>query len=103
MPAGPGTALRPGAATTGTSTTSTPATAATTTRTAAFIGHSIGADDEERFGFAVGDQVVHDQVGVSLVHPSGFVLTPAVLQIEHRVAGGLILVIARRGVDKCAA
>ena len=34
----------------------------------------------------LGDQIVHDQIGVALVGPGGFVLAPAMLQVQHRIA-----------------
>ena len=47
--------------------------------------------DDEWLGFSLGDQVVHDQAGVALAAPAGFIFAGAVLQVEHRItlAGSL--------------
>ena len=58
--------------------------------------------DDERPGFARGNQVVHDQVGLALIRPAGFVLSAAVLEIQHRIAGLRVVVVARRRVDETA-
>jgi hypothetical protein len=65
-----------------------------------FVGHAVGHHDEEGPDLALGDQVIHDQIGVALVTPGSFILTPAVLQVQHRIALHLILVVIGRGVDK---
>ena len=65
--------------------------------TEALVGHAVGHHDDERLDLARGDEVVHDQVRVALVPPGVLVLTPAVLQVQHRVLL-LVLVILRRGV-----
>ena len=67
------------------------------------VGHAVGHHDDEGLGLAFGDQVVHDQIGVALVAPGGFILAPAVLQVQHRIALGLVLVVVGRRVDKGAA
>ena len=64
----------------------------------AFVSHTIGADDDERFALAFGNQVVHDEVGTSLVHPCCLVLSPSVLQVEHREL--LLSVVCWRKIDK---
>ena len=64
------------------------------------VGHAVGHHDEEGLRLAFGDQVVHDQIGVALVAPGGFILAPAVLQVQHRIALGLVLVVVGRRVDK---
>ncbi len=51
-----------------------------------FVGHTIGHHDDEGFDLAFGDQVVHDQIGVTLVAPGGFILAPAMLQVQNRIA-----------------
>ena len=56
--------------------------------------------DDEGLGFALGDQVVHDQAGVALAAPAGFIFAPAVLQIEHRIALARVLVVAGRRVNE---
>ena len=63
---------------------------------------AIGHHDDEGLGFALGDQVVHDQAGVPLAAPAGFILAAAVLQIQHRIALGRVLVIIRRRVNEAA-
>ena len=65
-----------------------------------FVRHAVGHHDEEGLDLALGDQVVHDQVGVALVAPGGFVLAPAVLQVEHRISLVQLLVVFRRRVHK---
>ena len=47
--------------------------------------------------------VVHDQVCMTLVAPGCFILTPAMLKIEHRIAFLFILVVTWRGINKCPA
>ena len=59
------------------------------------VGHAVGHHDEEGLDLAFGDQVVHDQVGVALVAPGGFILAPAVLQVQHRISLGRVLVVVR--------
>ena len=63
---------------------------------------AVGHHDDEGLGFALGDQVVHDQPGVALAAPAGFVLAAAVLQIQHRITLGRVLLIIRRGVNEAA-
>jgi len=70
---------------------------------AGFIRHAVGHYNEEGPDPALGDQVVHDQMGAALVAPGGFILAPAVLQVEHRIALGRVLVVVGRRVDKRAA
>jgi hypothetical protein len=43
------------------------------------ISHSIRHYDDKGIRLALGYQIVHNQVGMSLVCPSGFVLSPAML------------------------
>ncbi len=57
------------------------------------VCHAIGHHNNERFDFAFGDQVVHDQIGMTLVTPGCFILTPAMLQVENRIAFLFILVV----------
>src|SRR5574344_1575926 len=45
----------------------------------ASIGQSVCADDDKRFALALGNHIVHDKVGASLMHPSRLVLSPSVL------------------------
>ncbi len=66
-------------------------------------GPAIVHHDNERLGLPLGDQVVQDQVGVTLVAPAGFVLPHAVLQIENRIAFGRVLVIIRRSINEAPA
>ena len=47
------------------------------------IGHTISHHDDERLDLSVSNQVIHDEVGVSLCTPSGFILTPSMLQIQN--------------------
>ena len=56
--------------------------------------------DDEREGLALGDQVVHDLGGMALLRPAVLVLAAAMLQVQHRIALGGILVILGRGVDE---
>ena len=63
---------------------------------------AVGHHDDEGPGFACGDQVVHDQAGVTLVAPAGFIFPAAVLQIQHRITLGLIFFIIRRSVNEAA-
>ena len=65
-----------------------------------FVGHAVGHYDEERPDFPFGDQVVHDQVGMALVAPGGFILAPAVLQVQHRISPAQVLVIFGWCVDE---
>jgi len=58
--------------------------------------------DDEGSGLALGDQVVHDQARPALAGPARLVLAAAVLEIQHGIAGGRILVIVRRCVDEDA-
>ena len=65
----------------------------------AFIGHTVCADNDEWFALALGNHIVHDEVGTPLVHPCRLVLSPAMLQIEY---GELLLaVVCGRQIDKC--
>ena len=64
------------------------------------VGHAIGHDDDERPCLSGGDQIVHDQIGMTLVRPGGFVLAPAMLEIEHRITLARIPVVTGRGVDE---
>ena len=59
--------------------------------------------DDEGLGFALGDQVVHDQARVALAAPAGFIFARAVLQVEHRIALARILVVIGRRVDEAVA
>ncbi len=72
------------------------------TRTGSAGDVAVGHHNDERLGFALGDQVVHDEAGVSLVAPAGFIFAAAVLQVEHGIAPGRILFIVRRRVDEAA-
>ena len=57
------------------------------TASAGCAGHiAIGHYDNERLGFAGGDQVVHDQTSEPLGAPAGFVFPAAVLQIQDRIS-----------------
>jgi hypothetical protein len=56
-------------------------------------------DDEHGLGFLDGDQVVHDEVHPALNVPTPFVFSPAVLQIQNRIAR-LAGVIARWRVNE---
>ena len=67
------------------------------------VGHAVGHHDEKGLDLAFGDQVVHDQIGVTLVAPGGFILAPAVLQVQHRISPGRVLVVVGRRVDKRSA
>src|ERR1017187_4988151 len=58
--------------------------------------------DNERLGFEVGEQVVHDQVSMTLVAPACFVFTRAMLKIEHRKTFAWILVVIGRSVNEAA-
>ena len=62
------------------------ASAAASTRSRTFVGQAVGHHDDEGPGLTFGDQVVHDQIGAALIPPGIFIFTPAVLQIQHRVA-----------------
>ena len=48
------------------------------------VGEAIGHNDDERIYLTLCDEVVHDDACMSLTAPAGLVLTPSVLQIEHR-------------------
>ena len=77
--------------------------AALATGPESLVGHAVGADNDERLDFAFGNEVVHDEVGVALGHPSPLVLAPAVLEVEHRISHlGFVAVVGGRGIDKCA-
>ncbi len=65
-----------------------------------FVGHAVGHHDDKRLRFAFRNQVVHNQVRVSLIAPGCLVFAPAVLQVQHRILGRLVFLIARRGVHK---
>ena len=56
--------------------------------------------DDERDGLARRDEVVHDGCGMALLGPAVLVLTATVLQVQHRIALGGILVIFGRGIDE---
>ncbi len=49
---------------------------------------AIGHHDEQCISFAGGNEVVHDQTGVALSAPTGFVFPCAVLQIKHGITLG---------------
>src|SRR5690606_32940378 len=59
--------------------------------------------DDHRDGLPLGDQVVEDDVDVALPVPAGLVLTPAVEQVEHRIASAGVRVVVGRRVDVGAA
>ena len=69
------------------------------------LGSTIGHDDDHRHGFAVGDQVVHDHLGLAEPMPLGFVAADAVQKIEHgillagRVIGRRVHVHVADGAD----
>ena len=67
-----------------------------------FIRHAVGHDNDEGLAFALGNQVVHNQIGMALDSPTVFVLAPTVLQIENGIMPFQLLVIARRSVDERA-
>ena len=73
-----------------------------------WAGHHAAANragfhyDNEGLGFARSDQVVHDQMGIAHLRPHPLVLTATVLDIEDRVAGG-VLFVSRRRIDEDAA
>src|SRR5208283_1515442 len=54
-------------------------------------------------GFAIGNQVVHDQVGMALIAPAGLIFAHAMLQIERREALVGVLIIIRGRIDEAAA
>ena len=60
-------------------------------------------DDEHRFGLTFGNEVIHYQIHMALLEPALLVFTPAVEQIENRMAGPRIIVITRRRVNIAAA
>ena len=64
------------------------------------VRHAISHHDDERLGLAFGNQVVHDQAGVTLDAPAVFVLAPPMLQIENWVACFLVAVVSRRSVNE---
>ena len=55
--------------------------------------------DDERFGFALGEQVVHNQAGMALAAPTRLVFACAVLQIEHGEAFFGFAIVLRRRVN----
>ncbi len=57
-------------------------------------------DDDEGFGLAFGDQIVHDQIGLALIGPARLIFAAAVLEVQHGIAGRGVLVIGRRRVDE---
>src|ERR1051325_8914769 len=67
-------------------------------RAAAAIFH----DNDHGFGFAFGEQVIHDEIYTTLGVPTGFVFACAVLEVEDGITlGGAV--VAGRGVDEGAA
>ena len=50
------------------------------------VGQTVSHHYDEGLDLAVGNQVVHDESGMSLYGPTGLVLTPAMLQVEHGIA-----------------
>src|ERR1035441_590154 len=59
--------------------------------------------DDEGLCFSFREQIIHDQIGMTLIAPAGFIFSHAMLQIEHRVSRIGILVIVRRSIDKATA
>src|SRR5581483_4675443 len=55
--------------------------------------------DKHRLGFALGNQVIHDDVGAADRAPSTGIVAVAVKQVEHRIALLGVRVIARRSVN----
>jgi len=54
--------------------------------------HAVGHHDKKGLGFACGYQIIHDQ----FADPDcsgGFILAPAVLQVQHRISLGWVLVV----------
>ena len=56
-------------------------------------------DHNHRHGLALGNGIVHDVLHLALIHPAGFALAHAVLQVEHGVAL-LALLILGGGIDQ---
>src|SRR3954462_9696350 len=54
----------------------------------------------EGLGFAISAQVIPDQTGVPSSAPARFIFARAVLQIEHRVMPGRVLVVIGRRVNE---
>ena len=65
------------------------------------VGHAVGHDDDERYALAIGDEVVHDEIGVPLIAPGCLVLAPTVLEVEDRVLL-LVLLVLRGRIDEGA-
>ena len=61
---------------------------------------AIGHHHDHRFGLALGDQVVEDEVRAPLPDPAGLVFPAAVLQVEHGIAHLDLRVVAGRQVDQ---
>jgi len=46
------------------------------------------------------EQIVHNQIDLTLIGPAGFIFSAAVLEIENRIAAREIFVVVRRGINK---
>src|SRR5688572_7228696 len=57
-------------------------------------------DDDHRSRFPVRDQVVQNKSGAALNGPGSLVLARAVLEVEHGISCGRVLVVIRRRVDE---
>ncbi len=57
-------------------------------------------DHEHRLRLGLVDQVVEDEVDAALVWPAAFVLTTAVLEVQHRIADVAIVVVTGWSVDE---
>ena len=57
-------------------------------------------DHDHRLDFAGGDQVIQNEVGMTLPRPAGFIFSAPVLQIEHRIPKLLIGIVTRWSIDQ---
>src|SRR5579864_7345592 len=58
--------------------------------------------DDERLALTFGDQVVHDQAGMALVSPAGFILAGPMLEVENGITPRRVLLVIGRGIDEAA-
>ena len=65
-----------------------------------FIGHTVSHNNDERFTLTFGNQIIHNQIGMSLTTPSCFVFSPTMLQVKYREL--LFAIVSRWQINKCS-
>ena len=61
-----------------------------------YARHSILVDNDHGCSFAGGDQIIQDEIFTSLIAPTCFVFTPAMLEVQNRITVSALVVSWRR-------